>query len=76
MRIYIYIYTHIKVKVKFRLEMVTEVKGEERFNSTLSLTPALDEVCGQRHAPAALIPKRPGTHCRGGWVGPRAVLDG
>ena len=37
----------------------------------------LDGVCGQRHAPAALPPgKRPGTHCAGGWVGPRAGLDG
>jgi hypothetical protein len=34
-------------------------------------------VGGQRHAPAALPPeKRPGTHCIGGGVGPRAGLDG
>jgi hypothetical protein len=34
-------------------------------------------VGGQFHAPAALPPgKRPGTHCIGGWVGPRAGLDG
>jgi hypothetical protein len=34
------------------------------------------EVGGQRHAPSALPPgKRPGTHCIGGWVGPRARLD-
>jgi hypothetical protein len=34
-------------------------------------------VGGQRHAPAALPPCwRPGTHCMGGWVGPRAGLDG
>jgi len=34
-------------------------------------------VGGQRHAPAVLPPeKRPGTHCIGGWVGPRARLDG
>jgi hypothetical protein len=34
-------------------------------------------VSGQRHAPAALYPrgKKPGTHCTGGWVGPRAGLD-
>ena len=33
-------------------------------------------VRGQRHAPAALYPReRPGTHCIGGWVGPRAGLD-
>ena len=32
---------------------------------------------GQRHALAALPPgKRPCSHCRGGWVGPRAGLDG
>ena len=32
---------------------------------------------GQRHAPAALLPgKKPGTYCIGGWVGPRASLDG
>jgi hypothetical protein len=34
-------------------------------------------VGGQRLAPAALPPgNRPGTHCTGGWVGPRAGLDG
>jgi hypothetical protein len=34
-------------------------------------------VGGQLHAPAALPPgKRAGTHCIGGWVGPRAGLDG
>jgi hypothetical protein len=33
---------------------------------------------GQRHAPAALPSpgKRPGNYCTGGWVGPRAGLDG
>jgi hypothetical protein len=35
------------------------------------------EVDGQRHAPAALPPgKKTGTHCIGGWVGPRVGLDG
>jgi hypothetical protein len=34
-------------------------------------------VGGQLHAPATLPPgKIPGTHCIGGWVGPRAGLDG
>jgi hypothetical protein len=33
-------------------------------------------VRGQRHAPAAIYPREePGTHCTGGWVGPRAGLD-
>ena len=35
------------------------------------------EMCGQRHAPAALPPgKRSGIHCIGGWKGPRTGLDG
>jgi hypothetical protein len=34
-------------------------------------------VGSQRHAPAVLPPgKRPRTHCIGGWVGPKAGLDG
>jgi hypothetical protein len=33
-------------------------------------------VRGQCHSPAALYPReRPGTHCTGSWVGPRAGLD-
>jgi len=32
---------------------------------------------GQQHTLAALYPQeRPGTHSTGGWVGPRAGLDG
>ena len=34
-------------------------------------------VSGQQHAPAALYPReRPDAHFTGGWVGPRAGLDG
>ena len=34
-------------------------------------------VSGLQHAPAALYPwERTGTHSTGGWVGPRAGLDG
>jgi hypothetical protein len=34
-------------------------------------------VGGQRHAPAAVPPgKRKCTHSIGGWMGPRARLDG
>jgi hypothetical protein len=34
-------------------------------------------VGGQLYALADLPPgKRPGTHCKGGWVGPRAGLNG
>jgi len=42
------------------------------------LTSTQHRVHDQRHAPAPapLFPgKRPGTHCRRGWVGPRAGLD-
>jgi len=40
------------------------------------MTMALEGVRGQRHALAALYPReRPGTHCTGGWVGPRTGLD-
>jgi len=39
------------------------------------MTAALEGVSGQQHAPAALNPReRPGTHCTGGWVGPRVGL--
>ena len=43
--------------------------GEKRYSSTLSLTTVLD-------AAALPLGKRPGTHCIGGWVGPRAGQDG
>ena len=34
-------------------------------------------VSGQQYAPAALYAReRRGTHCTGGWVGPRVGLDG
>ena len=51
--------------------------GEWRYGYTRSLTSATDGTCGQRHVPAAVPPgKRPGTHCTGIWVGPRASRDG
>ena len=40
------------------------------------MTAALEGVSGQHHTPAVFYPReRPGTHCTGGWVGPRDVLD-
>ena len=45
----------------------------QRYNSTLSLTSALDGVGGQRHAPAALLPKETRYPP---YVGPRAGLEG
>ena len=46
------------------------------YSSTLPSTSSIDGVGCQRHAPAALPQGRPGTLCIGGWVGPRAGLDG
>jgi hypothetical protein len=62
-----------KVKVKFALEQATKAqRGGKRYSSTLSLTSAVNEVGGQRHAPATLPPgERPGTHCVGGVGGPQ-----
>jgi len=48
-----------------------------RYSSTLSLTLALGGGGSQRHVLANLPPgKRPGTHCTGGWLGPRAGVTG
>jgi hypothetical protein len=46
----------VEIKVKFTLEQATKFQGEYRYSTTLSLTSALHEVGGQRHAPAALTP--------------------
>ena len=52
------------------------LQGEQRYSSTLSWPRYWKGVSGQQHAPAVLYPReRPGTHCIGGWMGPRAVLD-
>jgi hypothetical protein len=52
-----------------------DIEGKLSYSSTLSLTSALDRVCGQRKVPAALpLGKRPGTHCIGDLVDPRAGL--
>jgi hypothetical protein len=47
------------------------------YRSTFSWPRHWLEVSGQLHAPAALRPGKepPGTHCIGGWVDPRPVLD-
>ena len=46
--------------------------------STLSLTSALDGGGWLTPCPEHFTPgeKRPGTHCTGGWVGPKAGLNG
>ena len=68
---------HDKVKINFTLEKSTKAQAGSRYiySFTVSLISALG-VGGQSHALAALpMGERSGTHCIGGWVGPRAVLD-
>jgi hypothetical protein len=45
-------------------------------NTHIQCEPALEEVKGQRHAPAFLYPREKlATHYTGDWLGPRAGLD-
>ena len=54
-------------------KQVTNTQRGSRGITTLSLTLALDGVGVQRHAPAALPPrKRPGTLCYRSLVGPQS----
>ena len=47
---------------------------KKRINVLGKKTGAQKGVSGQQHAPAVLYPReRPGTHFKGGWVGPRAA---
>jgi hypothetical protein len=51
--------------------------GAEEYSSYSFLTSALDggERSASRSSRALAPGKNPGTHCTGGWVGPRACLD-
>ena len=68
----------VKVKVKVSLEQVTKSQsGSRLYSSTLSLTSALVGGWLVNVTPRPLYPReRPGTHCIGCWVGPRAGQDG
>jgi len=68
----------IRVKVKvYPISCHEGTDGEQRCSSTLSLTPALDVVGGQRLVVAALLlAKRLGIQCIGGWTGPKVCLEG
>jgi hypothetical protein len=54
-----------------------DVLGEWRYSSKHSLTSALDrgEWSASRLGRFTPRERAPRTHCIGGWVGPRAVLD-
>jgi hypothetical protein len=52
--------------------------GERRYNSYSFTTSALDGGEWSASRPGRALPPEkgpPGTHCTGGWVGPRAGLD-
>ena len=52
-------------------------EGEQMYSSTLPSTSELDRGWVVSTTFRPLYPwERPGTHCTGGWVGPRAGLDG
>jgi hypothetical protein len=62
-------------EVKFTLQEA--VKAQMVGNYSFFNLGAISVMSGHRYAPAALSPvKRPDTDCTGGWVGPRAGLDG
>jgi hypothetical protein len=71
----------VKVKVKLSLCLTKhhamKAYWEWRYSSTHSLTRALDGSEWSALRPGRFTPREraPGTHCTGGWVGPRAVLD-
>jgi len=66
----------VKVKVKFTLEQATKA---QRGSRGIALLFNLSTRWGvwSMQLPSHFTPgKRPGTHCIGGWVGPRASLEG
>ena len=71
-------YSYIKVKVKFsRYRPVVAQRVGRGIALLFHDRSTRRWVSGQQHAPAALYPReRPGTHFTGGWVDPRAGLDG
>ena len=72
----------VTVKVKVQCTLVQALRlctgpTAHRESTGPFMTTALEGVRGQRHALAALYPReKAGTHCTGGWVGPRVGLDG
>ena len=64
-------------RVKFTLEQATKAQRGSRCIALLFLHPRCRWVSVVSTTPRPLYPQEiPGTHCTGGWVGPRAVLDG
>ena len=63
--------------VKFTIEKAMKALWESSYSSTLSFTSVLDrEGWITPHPDVLPLVKKPVTYCTGGWVGPRAGLDG
>jgi len=63
-------------KVHYRTDPASP-EWENRYSSTISLTSALDRDGCQRYAPDnLLLETKHGTQFAGGWVVPRATLEG
>jgi hypothetical protein len=56
-------------------DLIIEIQA--MWNMKAKVIPVTIRVSGQQHAPAVLyLRERSGTHCIGGWVGPRSSLEG
>ena len=66
----------VKVKVKFSLEQATKAQRGNGCIALLFPQSRHQLGVGGRHAPAALPPGKTRYPFTGGWVGPRAGLDG
>ena len=67
----------VKVKVQFTLEQTTKTQRGSRGIALHFPYPRYSMAWVVNATPWPLYPKeRPGTHCIGGWVEPRAGLDG
>jgi len=64
------IYLHIVRKIRFHPEKATRAQMGSR--GIALLFHDLGTRCG---CMVNVTPRPPGTHCKGGWVGPRADLD-
>jgi hypothetical protein len=70
-------FTGKKVKVKFALEQTLKAqRGSTGIAVFFPLTSAIGGGGWLTPGPGRPPGKRPVTHCIGGWVGPRAGLDG
>jgi hypothetical protein len=82
-------HSHVENRIRSRIQTVKKGKvvplrsteahlGDRRYSSYSFLTSALEGGEWSASRPGRTLPpgkEPPGTHCTGGWVGPRAGLD-